>query len=190
MRIDKKLNIAIPLEREDGGTFYVHSTPLSREMFEQYFLPISMAWAQIHQTGLRAVAGPRVAALMLKKAAEQLNVWEGPGGVMLGLMPEIRRLSNVVAPGPGGWATMPYQDAATKGFISAEDQAEVENAVCFFTLSSAMHRRQEMPVILGGMTALWDTLVTSLNSTEFAVSLQTSTVAETSTERVVSSVPS
>ena len=33
MKIDRKLNIVIPVETESKGLIYVHSTPISRDVF-------------------------------------------------------------------------------------------------------------------------------------------------------------
>ena len=102
MRINKALNLVIPVDWEMGGQIFVHSTPISREVFEQYFLVISKTFAAIFSQGLGAVAGPRIAYLMLKKTAEDMGLWAGPAGVGAGLMNEMIRLSNVIMPDEKG----------------------------------------------------------------------------------------
>ena len=76
MKIDKKLNLVIPIETDDG-TLYVHSMPIRREIFDTYFLVLSKTFAAIHGEGLGEIAGPRVAALILKKIAMDTGMWEG-----------------------------------------------------------------------------------------------------------------
>ncbi len=188
MRINTRLNLVIPVDT-DAGTLFVHSVPISREVFEKYFLVISKAFAAIYQEGLNVVAGPRIAMLMLKRAAVERGEWDGPDGVQNGLVAEIRRLTNVAVPGEGGWKSYPMQDAIDRSILDADDVSEVEGAVAFFTCASAMHKRDQLPAILGGMTSLWDARTTSLNFTDYLASLRTSTEAP-GTTTTTSSVPS
>lgn len=190
MRIDNKLNLVIPVDTA-GGTVYVHATPISREVFEKYFLVISKAFAALYSEGLSVIAGPRVGALMLKRVAEDLGEWSGPGGVEQGLMAEIRRLTNVIHSTPQGWVTVPYYTALTEGVIDGDDVGEVEGILCFFTVASSMHKRDQLPSILDGIKRLWGAESTLLNSTEYGRSLQTSIEEETSSEMLPTSlVPS
>ena len=177
MKIDKRLNIVFTLER-DTGPIHVHSTPISRETFERYFIPISKTFAAIYGEGLNVIAGPRIAALMLRKVAEQTNTLEGPEGVRSGLLGEIIRLSNVLMPNPaGGWQTTPLHNAIAQEFLDEDDVAEVEGVLVFFTCVSSMHTRSQIADILK-MMQLWGVQTTSSNSTEFAASLQTSNPEE------------
>jgi hypothetical protein len=106
-------------------------------------------------------------------------------------MMEIRRLSNVVALGPKGWAGVPLQVALDEGTIGEDERAEVENAIVFFTVASLVHRRADLPAILDGASKLWGAQTTLLNATEFAASLPTSTKDASSGERAkASSIPS
>jgi hypothetical protein len=191
MKIDRKLNLVVPVERAPGETVYVHAMPLGREVFERYFLVISKAFAAIYNEGLGFVAGPRVAAMLIRRVAEDLNVWDGPEGVEAGLVAEMRRLSNVLAPSPKGWTQIPLQQAIDQGFIDEADASEVENAIAFFTVASAMHRRAELKDVLEGASKLWGAHVSSLNCTEYTASLPTSTEGETTGARVIQSpIPS
>lgn len=181
MKINRKLNLVIPVDRGDEGTIYVHSTPISREVFERYFLVISKTFAAIYTEGLGIAAGPRVASLLLRKVAEDMGgtderaraaAWED---VQNGLMAEIKRLTNVVVSGHGGWTTLPFQEAVDRKMLDPDDASEVENALAFFTVASAMHKKSELPTILTGAASLWGGQIVSSNSTEFAASLPIST---------------
>ena len=132
MKIDKRLNLVTEVQT-DEGTVFVHSMPISSEVFEKYFLVISKTFAAIIGEGLSFVSGPRVAALMLKKIATDLGVWDGKDGVNNGLMAEIRRLSNVVMPTENGWKTYPLQDVIDKGMLDESDIAEVEGLIAFLS---------------------------------------------------------
>jgi hypothetical protein len=192
MRIDKKLNFVVELPRDDEGTLYVHATPISREAFETYFLPISVAFARLWSEGLSVVSGPRVAMMMLKKVAEDRGIWEGPDGVKDGLAEEMKRLTNVVLKTPSGWSTVTMYDAVKQKLLSDDEQHVAENAVCFFILASAMYGRRELASLLEATNGLWGTRSVLSSSTEFAASLATSTEAESSgvSLTAVSSLPS
>jgi len=188
MRIDKRLNLVTEVQTENGSVF-VHSAPISREVFEKYFLVISKTFAAIIAEGLSFVSGPRVAALMLKKVASDSGVWEGNDGVNKGLMAEIRRLSNVSMPSENGWKSVPFQDVIDKGLMDEADIAEVEGLVAFFICASAMSRRIEIRSVLERMS-VWGSSITLLNSTEFADSLPISMPEQTSADmEKISSVP-
>ena len=57
--------------------------------------------------------------------------------------------------------------------MSEEDIGEVEGQLAFFTLVSAMLKRNTAAAMLGSLGSLWETQTTLLNSTEFAASLPT-----------------
>lgn len=179
MKIDRRLNIVCPIQTDDG-TIYIHAIPLSREVFEEHFLVISKTFAAIYGQGLNYIAGPRVAAMMLKKVAMELGVWDGANGVENSLLAEIKRLTNVLLPTPGGagWSLVTLYDAVRQDMLSAEDLAEVENTITFFICASAMHKRTDLASVLGGIERLWDAQTTLLNVTEFRSSLLTSTATD------------
>lgn len=180
MKIDEALNIVVPVDRADGTTVYVHAAPISREVFHRYWLPMSKAFAQIYSEGLH-LAGPRIAALCLQTVSEQLRVWDGPMGVQRGLLPEIRRLANVVAPGggtnghAGGWQLIPYDEAIKHELIDQEDADEIDGVLVFFTLVWRINLRKERKDLIDGLVALWGASISSLALSEFAASLPTST---------------
>lgn len=182
MKIDRKLNLVFPIDT-DAGTVYVHSTPISREVFEQFFLVIGKTFSALYAEGLNVMAGPRVAMMLLKKIAEETGVWDGPNGVERGLVAEVRRLTNVIVRSDdGNWSSIPYQEALARKMIDDEDASEAEGAVVFFICASAMHRREQLRPILIGMASLWGSQITSYSSTEFGVSLRTSTETDNSGE--------
>lgn len=191
MKLNRALNLVIQVERDDGVTVYVHAQPIGREVFETYALPLAKTFAAIVAQGLGTVAGPRVAALVLKEIAAEMGRWEGPGGVEQGLMPEIRRLANVVAPGEKGWTTLPLEDALRAEMLGEDDASEVLNALVFFTLSSRMNRRADLPAVLSAMELLWGAQTSSLDCTAFANSLPTSKeTANSGATAAASQVPS
>jgi hypothetical protein len=179
MQIDEALFIVITVDRMDGTTVHVHAAPIGREVFQRYWLPLSKAFALIYGEGLH-LAGPRIAAEALRKVSEDLRVWEGPMGVERGLLPEIRRLANVVAPGGGnghapGWQMIPYDDAVRGGLIDQEDLDEIEGILVFFTLAWRLNLRRERRALIDGLVALWGASTSSASLSEFVAGLPTST---------------
>ena len=178
MKINKSLNLVIPFNL-NGVDIFIHSTPLSHEVFELYFEPMGIALSRIYATG-NHIAGPKIAALQLKKEAKKLGELES---VNNGLFPEIRRLTNLVIPSNNGWETIPYQAGLSRGDINAEEAAEIESIVVFFILAYAIHGREKFLMVLS-MLERWGARIESLNSTEFVDSLQTSIKAGNSGKQV------
>lgn len=184
MQIDRKLNLVIPVER-DKVTIYVHSTPISKEVFDNYFLVMAKAFSMMYSAG--AIVAPRIAHLSLRKVAIEMGQWEGAEGVENGLLNEIRRLSNAIIPGPNGWQTIPYYEVIQKKLFTDEEIAEVEGAISFFILVSALHKKNQIASILDLMNGLWSTQTTLLNVTEYAASLPILTGTGNSGEKAASS---
>jgi hypothetical protein len=169
--------------------------PLSREVWETYFLVLSKTYAAFLSEGLTVIAGPIAGRLLLRRIAENMGVWGGSAGVEHGLLAEIRRLTNVVMPGTAGWETVPLEVAISRGTIDGDALAEIEGAIVFFICVSAVLRgpasREKLTLMLDGMKSLWGAQTTSSDVTEYAASLPTSTRAAVSaaTPRPASSVP-
>lgn len=186
MRIDKKLNFVIPIvDDKDQAYAYVHSAPISTQVFDTYFLPLARTYASIFALGLGPVAGPRVADKLLKKTSMDIGVWEGPDGVQAGLVSEIHRLTNVITVGDNGWETVPFGFAKQNKLLNDADIAEVEAAITFFIAISAMHARAKLADFLETASSLWGAQITSLNCTEYANSLQIPTAAASTGVRAV-----
>lgn len=177
MKINKRLNIVVPVELEDGTTVYVHAAPLPREIFEKYFMVISKTFASIYGQGLGSIAAPKVSGLILKQIATEMGEWED---VKVGLLAEIKRLCNVLVLTPAGWETVPLEEAIARNMFDEDDVADVDGVLIFFIVSSAMHRKDALRVSLDIASRLWNAQVTSSNCTEFATSLPTSTGTDSS----------
>lgn len=182
MKLDKKLNLVIPVEREGGQMIYVHSTPISRAVFEANYLPLAKTFTEIYSHGphFSIGSGPRVAALMLRDAVtEGIADEEGRRAALAQiegtLLAEIRRLSNVICPGEKGWETIPLQEALTRKLFDPDEAAEVENILVFFTSISSMAKGGELRRVLEAVSNAWSLQTVSSNCTGFASSLPTST---------------
>lgn len=174
IKIDRRLNLVIPVEREDA-TFYVHAAPVSRDVFETHFLIMAQTMTALITEGLGAVSGPRVAAIMMRTIAQARGGWEGQNGVKNGLFAEMRRLSNVVMPGANGWDILPLDTALARELLDEDEVSEVENALVYFTLASSIYRKADQPVVIAGAARIWGARTESSNAMEFARSLPTLT---------------
>lgn len=185
MKIDRKLNLVLPIidgvtkdekgVEHDSIVAYVHATPISKEVFEKYFLVLSKVHARILSEGLGWAAGPRVAALMLEKIAKEDGIWEGEDGVSRGLLGEIVRLSNVFMPmAAGGWDMIPLQLAIGQNLLSPDDIGEVKSIIVFFTVASWLYPKAVRDKILTEAVALSGGRTESSSCTEFSASLPTS----------------
>lgn len=191
LKIDRKLNLVLPVDRTAGGTIYVYSIPISAETFEAYASVIALAWSRLTGGGYTLASGMRIAKIILKKAAVEQGVWEGPDGVENGLIVEMHRLTSVLAPVDRGWSTLQLDDAIKMGVIEAEDVEEVQNVLVFFTLAYSMVRKTHRQAMLESALNVWDARVVSSSITEFVGGLPTSTPAASTGEKApASSIPS
>lgn len=187
MKIDRHLHLVVPVECDNGTKKYVHSAPIGESVFDSYFKVLAKTFAEI--CGLGMLAGPRVAHKLLQQTAIDLGVWDDvrrPGvapviGVKNGLIAEIHRLTNVLAPTEKGWETLPYHDAVKNGVLDAADAMEVEAAISFFTVGSTLYSKAELKMLTLSLDN-WSARTESLNCTEFRNSLRTSTAAASTGE--------
>lgn len=182
MRIDKHLNLVVPVYDDDGKTVvaYAHSTPLAAEFVDRHFLLLAQTFAAVFNQGLGRAAGPAVAMRLLRQIAVNTKSWDnadGSQGDAQALVAEIRRLTTVLVPADGGWQQVPLEVAVDRKVLSAEDRAEVENAVVFFIASYATLPRNQRREMLEAAVELWGAQLTSSTATDFVSSLKTSTAA-------------
>lgn len=188
MKINEKMNLVIPVfdQGEDTIRAYVHSKPISAEVFEAHFLLLSRTFSAIHGEGLGALTGPRVAALMMRRIAKNASLEDE----YKALSAEIRRLTNVLMRGPHGWETIPFEEVINNKLIDQEDLGEVDNAITFFIVYCATHRKMALEV-LPGAARMWGAQISSLSLSEYHESLRILTATDNTGERKgqASSVP-
>jgi hypothetical protein len=182
MRIDRKLHLKIPIyaggDDEGEPTAYVHSSTIGPDLFDRYWNPLSLAAGKLGHPE-RALSSVGIADKMLRDAAMSLNQWDGPEGVQQGLMNHIFRQTHVLIPGENGWEMHAYDNAKKANKLPAEDAAQVEAAVIFFTCLSAGPRMNRVfkSVLAIGIATLGAEL-TSLSCSDLVSSLATSTTAD------------
>lgn len=188
MKIDRKrLNLIVPIDREDGKTLYVHIAPLSEEVFSQHFMLIGQTFNAFYADEL-GVGAPRLAAMLLKKIATEQRIWPQTEA---GLVAEMHRGATVLAPDANGaYQQFLWDEASTHDVLSADDRREVDGVIVYFTVVSCMGTREALNRFIAGLIGTLQAQASSSAPMEFANSLKTSTEAVSMPEKAIrSSIP-
>ena len=179
VEVTRQLNLIVHIELASGATGHVHAAPVSRQVFEDHFLVMTKTLTALYQEGLGSTTGPGVAYLMLKRTASNMGIWDE---VNARLIAEIHRLANVAMPAADGrgWSLTPLHDVIRDSLIDEEQLGELNNALVFFILASAVQKRSQRPSTIENMCGIWETSTTRSALTEWIASLPTSTGTETS----------
>jgi hypothetical protein len=176
MKIDRNLNLVIPVQSEKHGVIYCHSVPISRDVFETFYLELGKVFSQcfdsINESHL-VLSAPQLAYPALKSIARKAGNWDGNGGVKFGLVNEIIRLTNIILPGERGWETVPLDSAVKRGMIDEDEEAEILSSVIFFTAISKVAPRDLKNSFLEMVGTLRNWQLLSLDSSAFKTSLPT-----------------
>jgi hypothetical protein len=194
MKLDRRLNLVLSVDREDETTMWVHHTPVRVEIFDNHFLVLTKTISSMYEQGLPPPMCARIALLMLRKTAKEMgqDVEQQVEGALL---PEIWRMTNVMVPGIGtngtGWTTLPLEKVIQDKFMSEEDAREVRNHLVFFTAASWVHKKDELENMIYPILKSSGSQITSSNSTDFLSSLPISTPTASSGETATpASIPS
>lgn len=178
-KLDRRLNIVFEVTRENGAKAYVHSTPISRNVYDEHFLLLTKTINMLYAEEIAPAICTRVCMLMMRKVAKEMDGGDSTtpnqNALERGLLPEIWRLTNVVMQVESGYEVLPFAEASK--LLDEDDIKEVQNALCFFTAASWFHKQKEMeltiyPILRSGAQ------IGSWNVTEFQTSIQTSTQEE------------
>jgi hypothetical protein len=181
--INRKLNLVIPIEEEGIVKVWFHCSPLSREVFESNYLLLVKTLSNLYGNGVGPVMAVRVARLALKDTAKEINDQQD---ISINLINEIHRLTMILMPNPvGKWESIPYDVVRNRKLLDEDTLSEVENALVYFTVASAVHLRNELPMVYQGLFQIWNAQTTSFNVTDYLNSLPTLTPTENIGERVV-----
>jgi hypothetical protein len=179
--INKKLNLVIPIEEDEKIKAWVYSVPLSYEVFEANYMLLIRTLSYLYANGIGPLMAIRVAKLALKDVAKQIDdTTDGSANIML----EIERTASILLPDEfGKWKPIPYSVAKNRGAFSAQKLREVENALVYFTVASAVHLEDEMPMAYNGLSQIWKAQTTLLSAMEYGNSLPTLTPVENTGEK-------
>lgn len=178
LKIDRKLNLVIPIDRGDSK-IYVHAMPVSTQTFEKYYLVLAKTFSAFAENGIIVTSAPSVAKLILKQVSEETpretgdNWWNGDDGVggRVGLIEEIIRLCNVV----DGDSVRPLKDLMASGQIDEDAVSDLVSLLVFFTVASRVPPREDRERLIRGMASIYRLQAVYLSVTDFLNSLKTST---------------
>lgn len=181
MRISKKLNIVLPVKTEEHGQIFVHSVPISRDVFELFYLQLGKVFTQCFEgvgNAHLALSAPQLAYPALKRLAITEGNWDEKGGVKEGLVNEIIRLTNVQISNDKGWDNLPLATVISRQMLDEDEESEVLSALIFFTSISLVAPRDLKKAFLEMAGSLRNWQLTPLDSTAFIAGLRTSTKEE------------
>ncbi len=139
MRISKNLNIVIKVDTAEKGEVFVHSSPISRDVFEKYYNELGQVFTEslkgVDQAHM-ALSAPQIAYPSLKAISKKLGTWDGVDGVKAGLINEIIRLTTVIVANNNGWDSLPFNVALKNEALDEDDEAEILSNLVFFTVIS------------------------------------------------------
>lgn len=169
---------------------WAYHTPISMDFFETNYRVIAATKQAIFgkSLGYAYESGPRVARLTLldcaKTDAMEWGLEQSTGSAILN---ELKRLTNILAPNEknSGFDPLPIDIAIGRNIIDAEEWAEAESAIVFFTCAYAMARKQGREMVATACASVLRAQITSLDSSAFLASLAQLTPAEPSQATVV-----
>jgi hypothetical protein len=180
--INRKLNLVIPIEEDGVVKAWIHSSPISREVFESNYLLLVRTLSDLYGNGVGPVMAVRVAKLGLRDTAKRINEEQD---ISINIINEIHRLTMIIMPNTSGkWESLPYDVVKNRKLLDEDSLAEVENALVYFTVASAIHLKNELPTVYQGLYQIWNAQTISLNVTEYTNSLPMLTPTENIGERV------
>lgn len=170
MRLNERLNLVIPVYGDDEKlSGYVHSMPVPLAVFEANAGLIGRTYKEIFSDGYGVVAGPRVAAMIMKNIGARHKEDDA------GLLGEIVRLSCFIHQTKNGWEQVPLEHAIDNKMMDEGDVSEVMNAIVFFTVVSVMLPKKMVNSTVTVAASIWNALASPLAPTAWIASLRTST---------------
>ena len=176
MKIDRNLNLVMPIQTAKNGVVYIHSVSISRAVFEQFYLELGKVFSQCFDSVNQAhlvLSAPQLAYPALKSIATKAGNWDGTGGVKFGLVNEIIRLTNVLVSGEKGWESIPFDTAVKRGVLDEDDEAELLSSLVFFIAISKVAPKDLKNSFLEMAGALRNWVLSSLDATGYMNGLPT-----------------
>lgn len=176
MKIDRNLNLVMPIQTAKNGVVHIHSVSISRAVFEQFYLELGKVFSQCFDSVNQAhlvLSAPQLAYPALKSIATKAGNWDGTGGVKFGLVNEIIRLTNILVSGEKGWESIPFDTAVKRGVLDEDDEAELLSSLVFFIAISKVAPKDLKNSFLEMAGALRNWVLSSLDATGYMNGLPT-----------------
>ncbi len=191
MHIDDDWKLVLPIT----DSVQVFHSPITKAVFEANFRLLSATKADIfgHGNQYAFLSGLNVAALTLKDIGKRLSDERGQEGDYgaQSFLGELQRCSTILAPGANGYDILPVGTALAQGTLDADDWADVENELVFFTCAACLSPRKARKAVAQAMADLLECSLTSLSCEEYARGLTISVRPATANPaaQVISSIP-
>lgn len=173
MKINRRLNLAVRVEREDETELHVHHVPVSEEVFQQNWRLLTKAIVMCYGDVFSPAVAARVGYRMICEVAESMKLDQL--ALESRFFGHVWRLTTVIFPDKS--EPVPFDVAVTNGMLDSDELNEIRNAICFFTSASWVHPRGELKMVYAMMEGEKkdSAFVTgSWSCTEYAASLRTS----------------
>ncbi len=192
MHIDDDWKLVLPIT----DSIQVFHSPITKAVFEANFRLLSATKADIfgHGNQYAFLSGLNVAALTLKDVGKRLSEERGQDGDYgaQSFLGELQRCSTILAPGANGYDILPVGTALAQGSLDADDWADAENELVFFTCAACLTPRKARKAVAMAMADLLECSLSSLSCEEYARGLTTSVKTAASSNAaapVISSIP-
>jgi len=165
----------MPIQTENHGIIHVHSIPIKRAIFEQFYLELGKVYSQCFDNKNPEhfiLSAPQLAYPALKSIATKSGAWDE---VKAGLVNEIIRLTSVMICGDKGWETLPLDIAMKRELLDEDEEAEVLSSLVFFTVICKVAPKELRTSFMEMSASMRNWVLTSLDSMAYKNSLQTST---------------
>lgn len=166
--LDKRLNLVLEVERDDKSVVYVHSIPISRQMWKTHYTFLSMAITSMYDDGFPPSMCARICYQRMQELAEQHK--DRFGDLSRTLFAEIWRLTTILVPTDHGYEDIPFYNVMKNGKDLDQDNIEeVQNFICYFTAASWVHglNRKDREAFQQLLTKGFGVQITALQLTEY-----------------------
>ncbi|WP_175684230.1 hypothetical protein [Burkholderia cenocepacia] len=168
-KLDRNLNLVFDLE----NGVYAYVLPISLDIWRSYKVPFAIVLEEIKNL---QVAGLAVASDLFRDACEKRGMDAEP------FFAEIKRCTTVGYPDDKeGFATLPFGVAKAQGKIDEGAQDEITNFLCYWLASLLAKWARGLSLVALGLSQV---VGTSSTFTDFLDSLQTSTTADATDEKM------
>lgn len=192
MKIDRKLNLVMPIQTEGNGIVHVHSISISRDIFDQFYLELGKVYSQCFDNKNPEhfiLSAPQLAYPALKAVSKKLGTWEGEGGVQSGLINEIVRLTTILINGANGWESLPFDIVRKRKLLDEDEEAEVLSSLVFFTVICKVAPKELRVSFMEMSASLRNWVLTSSDCMEYKNGLPISTKTDATGEIQMGSLP-
>ena len=180
--ITPDLKIKFPLAI-NGAKIWLHSEPISEDVFDQFFDELSWLYAKIQRESLWYDAAIGSISKHIRKYAEKQGTLHGLNGLEQEFFSVILAKTTAFVPAEkGGYEQLPLSTLIARGQLSGKTVRTIEGILLFFTLGVVNYEGEKQADFISGTIGRYSVQSTLLSATECLSSLPTLTEAASSGE--------